>query len=178
MVSLERYYDIVNRYNKKVKLYKVRPRGNPASVLRAMRFIRGMHKRTWCEHCKNVGTVELHHLNGWKDYRIHQLIFLCKKCHLNYHREERMLARKWNATAVQKLRTEINTTIQKKGVTKDAAFDIVAKKRGLGASHIQKLYYGVKAPSKKNIESRATLTAAEAVNFWRNMTEWGITING
>jgi hypothetical protein len=93
MSTIERCYAIIARYNAKVKFYIKRPRGNPPSVLKAMKVIRGMQNETWCECCGKVGPVELNHLNGWRDYTVSKLIFLCKQCHLNYHREERMANR-------------------------------------------------------------------------------------
>jgi hypothetical protein len=111
MTYLDRCYAIVERYNKKVKLYEKRKRGNPPSVLKAMKVIRGMQNKTWCECCKQVGPVELNHLNGWKDYSIDKLIFLCKKCHLNYHREERMANRiNWAGKHGDDLVTFVNSS--------------------------------------------------------------------
>lgn len=72
--------------------------------------------------------------------------------------------------------------MQKNGITKSDAFVMVSQKMDIGASHIQKIYYGVhnKSYTKKrgnpNI-SNTTLTADEAVSFWRDMTRWGVTIS-
>jgi hypothetical protein len=146
-----------------------------------MKIIRGMHKKTWCEDCTNVGPVELHHLNGWKDYRLHQLVFLCKKCHLNYHQEERM-ARNWDVKKVGQVRTDVDNLVSKKNVTKSVAFEMVAKKLNLGPSHIQKIYYGIKSTRKKTPirrgNSSPTLTVSQAVSFWQDMSRWGIEIHG
>lgn len=191
MWSVKECHSIVARYNKKVKLYPKRKRGNPPDVLKAMKIIRNMQNKTWCECCGKVGPVQLHHLNGWRDYRTDKLIFLCRQCHLNYHREERMANRnryRWTDAEISKLRNMVDTIMKKENLTKGKTFEMVAKRMNIKPNWVQKIYYGAihenssqskaKMNNTKNINiANSVMTRDEAISFWHDMKRWGITVN-
>ena len=84
---LDRKLAIIERYRRKVIPAVKRPRGNPQNVREAMAWILGLDfARITCECCGSTTKVQLHHRNGvWKDYYVHNLVFICAVCHQAEH---------------------------------------------------------------------------------------------
>lgn len=84
---LDRKLAIIERYRRKVIPVIKRKRGNPQNLRYAVAWIKGWEpEQIICECCGSTKRVQLHHRNGiWKDYYVHNLVFVCAVCHLDQH---------------------------------------------------------------------------------------------
>jgi len=84
---LDRKLAIIERYRRKVIPAIKRARGNPQNLRYAVAWIKGWEpEQIICECCGSTKRVQLHHRNGiWKDYYVHNLVFVCAVCHLDQH---------------------------------------------------------------------------------------------
>jgi hypothetical protein len=178
----------------------IRKRGNPSTVLDAVAYIRwGNPRNKRCECCKVQGEIQLHHKNGnWKDYRLENLIWLCKGCHLQYHSNQRRITmstkksnksersyHRWDTENLNKLNVEVN-----KHPTKAQGYEYVSNhsKKIFGNqlsvyaiknAHVKYVVNGKVSPKntrKDSAKNNRTLLLSDAVKIYKFFTDHGYTI--
>jgi len=186
---LEVYHNRVNHPD-----YGKRKRGNPPDVLDAVAKLYGSKA---CIKCLRIDNTHLHHLNGnWKDYNISNLAFYCKLCHLNahhgswknkpQHKDTHMSTRtNWSGPAAATLVSMV--TAHPSGKVLPACKDIAKQSntlfgRRLSVSALENAFYSIRRRNGGTVPTSASvttnsMTAAEAIEFYRFVKKLGITIN-
>ena len=189
----EKAKNIVQKYHLHVNSSDygdIRKRGNPSTVLKAVAYIRwGSTIIRKCECCGAKGDnakIELHHKNGiWKDYRLVNLIWLCKGCHLQYHSNQRRMTMststkkshfKWTDENKNKLNVEIG-----KHPSFVKGYEHVSKhSKSIFGTHLS--YDAIRAAhvkyrqNKVSAKNNRTLLLSDAVKIYKIFTDHGYTI--